>query len=115
MGWLARVPSQDACPSGHRYLRSPWMYDCQQNVYLGGPISLANYNEVPRVTCQRAVSNLEPRRNKIIVTKYPKRKITAGQEVVWSYNLKSAGKSSSNIFHHKEWQLVGVIFMTGVC
>lgn len=39
MGWIARAPKPDECPTGHRYLRSPI---CATS-YLGGPLSLANW------------------------------------------------------------------------
>ncbi|XP_034253862.1 uncharacterized protein LOC117652823 isoform X2 [Thrips palmi] len=103
LGWLARVPSPDMCPTGHRYLRSPTGEE-KYPVYLGGPISIANYDKVDRVLCRRLISQKEPNKNKMGVCKGPKRKLSPGQEVLWSYNFDPAAKRCPNFFPENEWQ-----------
>jgi len=109
MGWLARVPSVEECPTGHRYLRSLCCTDTNDNIYLGGPISLANFDEVDRVECKRFISTIEPRRNKMSVTRVHGRRIVAGMEVLWSYNSDAAKRANPNLYPQNEWQLVGVV------
>lgn len=107
MGWLARVPSVEECPTGHRYLRSLCCRDTDDNIYLGGPISLANFDVVDRVECKRFISTIEPRRNKMSVTRVRGRRLVPGMEVLWSYNLDATKKAKPNLSPQNEWQLVG--------
>jgi len=109
LGWLAKVPSPDRCPTGHLYLRSPCGED-EFPVYLGGPISLANFDEVNGVICKRLISVNEPNKNKMAVHKAPRRKISGGQEVLWSYNLNVTAKCHPNFYPNTDWQLVSVIY-----
>lgn len=105
MGWLARAPSPAMCPTGHRYLRSPCGTETSP-VYLGGPISLANYDEIDRVTCKRLISVHEPLKYKLGMCKVPRRKIQGGQEVLWSYNLNASDKRDINFYPESDWNLV---------
>ncbi|KAJ1518902.1 hypothetical protein ONE63_011488 [Megalurothrips usitatus] len=114
MGWMARVPSPDICPTGHRYLRSPC---CDENlpVYIGGPISLANFDEVDRVICKRFISANEPFKNKLGLYKAPRRKIVGGIEVLWSYNLSARDRESPNFHPESDWQLPMFIITQAAC
>ena len=107
LGWLARIPSPKTCPTSHRYLRSSFLLEEDEDLYLGGPISMANYDKVNRVICIRCLSSNEIRRNKVAVYKAPGRKIIPGQEVVWSYNLNATKRKYQRFYHQKDWQLVG--------
>ncbi|KAK3916212.1 Somatic embryogenesis receptor kinase 4 [Frankliniella fusca] len=57
LGWLARVPSIESCSTGHRYLRSLWSHG-KYSIYLGGPVSLANYDQDGLITCKVMSSEL---------------------------------------------------------
>lgn len=110
MGWLAKVPSSSMCPTGHRYLRSPCQNE-QGCIYLGGPISLANFDKMDMVVCKRFISNKEPWKNKIGVSKSPKSKLARGQEILWSYNLPVRDRSNPQLFSSKEWKLVSTTIL----
>lgn len=106
VGWLAISPPND-CPTSHRYLRSPcWSEQETEGVYLGGPISWANYNRTDMVECKRYFSDKEPNMNKLKMTKARGRKLAPGKELLWSYNIKENGLS---FYSEKEWQLVSSI------
>lgn len=114
MGWLAKAPPAATCPTGHRYLRSPCCRLDKEDIYLGGPLSLANFDVVNRVNVNRCLSVIEPRRYKVEIVKAPGRKITVGQEVLWSYNLNATKRSCPNFSPQNEWQLVGVMYITSI-
>lgn len=67
---------------------------------------MANFDEVDRVICMKFISANEPNKNKMGVSKVPRRKISGGQEVLWSYNLSAADRLHPNFYPETEWQLV---------
>ena len=107
MGWLSKAPNTDQCPTAHRYLRSPCTYSRDQcRIYLGGPISLANFDSENRVICKRNLSDVEPWVHKLSVSKNPKRTIKSGMEVLWSYNLGLHDKLHPNLYPQNQWLVV---------
>ncbi|XP_034246115.1 uncharacterized protein LOC117648059 [Thrips palmi] len=104
MGWLAKVPSPDVCPTGHRYLRSPC---CNENfpVYLGGPASLVNFDEIDRVLFKPISSNHGHINTKVGMYKAPRRKVLTGLEVLWSYNLSAKNCHHPHYYPESDWQV----------
>lgn len=93
LGWIVKAPSDDQCPTSHRYLRSPVE---GSSCYLGGPISLANRDPVDRVCVQ-----LSKERNMAIVTSKPGRRMVPGGEILWSYKL--AEKCEIKMYAAEDW------------
>lgn len=76
------------------------------NLYLGGPISLANFDEVGRVVCKVSLSNSFPLKNKLILYKASGRKLEEGNEVLWTYNLSRNQRQNPQLFSEAAWKLV---------
>ncbi|KAK3920944.1 DNA damage-inducible transcript 3 protein [Frankliniella fusca] len=52
LGWIAKAPGPNNA-TFHRYLRSPCIRGADSSLYLGGPISLANYDCTDMLTCRQ--------------------------------------------------------------
>ncbi|KAK3919876.1 3-methyl-2-oxobutanoate hydroxymethyltransferase, partial [Frankliniella fusca] len=105
LGWIAKAPSPDDS-THHRYLRSPCICGTDSSLYLGGPISLANYDTVDMVKCTLSISTKKHLANTTLVSRAPKIKLIAGDEVLWTYNISSRERLTRvQFFHEKEWKL----------
>ncbi|KAK3931988.1 SCY1-like protein 2 [Frankliniella fusca] len=105
LGWIAKAPSPDDS-THHRYLRSPCICGTDSSLYLGGPISLANYDTVDMVKCTLSISTKKHLANTMLVSRAPKIKLIAGDEVLWTYNISSRERLTGvQFFHEKEWKL----------
>ncbi|KAK3928043.1 Immunoglobulin superfamily member 10 [Frankliniella fusca] len=105
LGWVARVPGPGD-PTYHRYLRSPCIRGTNTSLYLGGPISLANYDEIDMVFCRFSISREKHLANTLLVSKAPKRKFNPGDEVMWTYNIPLKNIKMEVIFYQEtEWKL----------
>ncbi|KAK3920773.1 Immunoglobulin superfamily member 10 [Frankliniella fusca] len=105
LGWVARVPGPGD-PTYHRYLRSPCIRGTNTSLYLGGPISLATYDEIDMVFCRFSISREKHLANTLLVSKAPKRKFNPGAEVMWTYNIPLKNRKMEVIFYQEtEWKL----------
>lgn len=118
MGWLALVPASDFyCPTIHRYLRSPCqlLVESDPLIYLGGPISIANFNEVSRVKCKPSLGKSDRLKNKMLMYKASGRVLAPDQEVLWDYNLDTRAKHDPRLHRQSSWHLVSISGMYPHC
>lgn len=110
MGWLARAPSEGQCATGHRYLRSP----VEPNLYLGGPISLANRDDVSRISINMPFNKTSSSRG--LVTVFKLRTLPPGSELLWSYSCRSTSNATFSMHSYDEWfkqVRISIHFFTG--
>lgn len=99
LGCLIKAPFPQDCATGHRYLRSPAFGD----LYLAGPISLANYSSSPSLVCSRATSADETHKFKVYVRTV--KAIDKDVELTWIYDLHLR-MGPKKFYDITEWQLV---------
>jgi len=81
MGWLAVAPKPEECPTGHRYLRSP----IAEKSYLGGPVSLANWDKTRESTVRcHAHINCGETSKYFMITVKPLAPLTP---ITWNYGF----------------------------
>ncbi len=68
---------------------------------------MANYDTVDMVKCTLSISTKKHLANTMLVSRAPKIKLIAGDEVLWTYNISSRERLTGvQFFHEKEWKLV---------
>lgn len=97
MGWVAKAPEKDQCPTAHRYRRSP----LGDNLYLGGPISLVNQDSVGRVSVHPPISERTAARHLVRVLSV--RKLLPGSELLWTYGSQNTYTKSLNLSPVTDW------------
>lgn len=105
MGWIARFPGPEN-PTHHRYLRSPCQHHGNNDfLYLGGPLSLCNYDPHPNLKVDFSISSKEERANFVFVQKTEK--LEPGDEVFWTYNIskQEMEDGSKDFYQEREWKL----------
>ena len=75
---------------------------------------MANFDKVDMVVCKRFISNKEPWKNKIGMSKSPRRKLLSGQEILWSYNLPVHDRCHPKLHTLEEWKLVSATNVVGI-
>ncbi|XP_034246272.1 uncharacterized protein LOC117648132 [Thrips palmi] len=98
MGWLACAPTNEMCPTSHRYLRSP----TSSNSYLGGPISLSNWAPTKDCTvrCTAHINCDESGKYHLLTV----RPLEPQTPILWNYGFNRA-KSFPCMHPTSAWKL----------
>ncbi|KAK3916896.1 Chaperone protein [Frankliniella fusca] len=100
MGWLAKAPEANQCPTAHRYQRSA----LESNLYLGGPVSLVNQDALGRISVHASTCKSAAKRH--LVTVLSTRKMVPGSELLlWTYCRQNVNSNDLNLTPTTEWFL----------